>query len=115
MTESEKQQLMITLKWIVAQKPDPKRSQIRGFQPHFDDQTHNLIISDDSAPFYISKYQTIYYDSLAESILDRLSEKYTPNSSWDREEWYDIETYATLINFMYEDIKKGFWGFVIDW
>lgn len=115
MTESEKQQLMITLKWIAAQNPDPKRSQIHDFEPHFNDQTDDLLICGDSEPFYINRYQTIYYDNLAGSILERLSEKYTPNTSWDREEWYNIETYATLINFMYEDIKQGFWGYVCDW
>lgn len=114
MTESEKQQLMITLKWIVAQNPDPKRSQIHGYLPHIEDP-NDLLICDDSAPFYLNKYQTVYYDSLAESILERLNEGYDPDDLWTRKEWYDIETYATLINFMYEDIKQGFWGYVCDW
>lgn len=112
MIESEKQQLMITLKWIVAQNPDPKRSQISPYYPN-DLPCNNLF--EDDPPFYYSKYETVYYDRLAERILYLISKGYDSNSPSIVEKYCNIEIYASLINYMYEDIKKGFWGFVIDW
>lgn len=92
------------LDWIASQEIDPKRSEIRGYLAIHDD----LLCPDDSGPFYLNRYQTVYYDQLAQQIQEMLEEP---------EDWYpcDLESYANIIDQMYEQIQEGYWGFDMDW
>lgn len=94
------------LDWIASQEVDPKRSEIYGSIAIHD----ALLRTDDSGPFYLNRYQTVYYDQVAQQIQEILEEAGT-------HDWYpcDLESYTNIIDQMYEQIQEGYWGFDVDW
>lgn len=86
------------LDWLINECPDPKRSQVNSFVIDFEADLYDI--------FYIEKYQTVYYDELAEWINELDEEKFEKFQT-------DIEE---LVNAMYKDAKENnMWGFVYDW
>lgn len=89
------------LNWLMGQDVDPKRSQIHKYLS--DSPLHKSVAYD---LFYFDRYQTIYYDELANWIYDL-----------EEEQWKQYgKRIEDLVNALYKDAKNSnMWGVVYDW